>query len=56
MKKYAALLPINWLAKPPKTLASRRLGRQSAKRERISEINWNFFEIKTAGKPASHRG
>jgi hypothetical protein len=41
-KKYATLLPNNWLAETPQTLASRRLGRQSAEREQISEINWNF--------------
>ncbi|MBR8644655.1 hypothetical protein KEH51_09775 [[Brevibacterium] frigoritolerans] len=41
-KKFATLLPNNWLAETPQTLASRRLGRQSAERERISEINWNF--------------
>ncbi|WP_343929470.1 hypothetical protein [Peribacillus frigoritolerans] len=41
-KKYATLLPKNWLAETPQTLVSRRLGRQSAERERISEINWNF--------------
>ncbi|MGG3556135.1 hypothetical protein ABES23_05465, partial [Peribacillus frigoritolerans] len=41
-KKYATLLPNNWLAETPQTLASRRLGSQSAERERISEINWNF--------------
>ncbi|USK63794.1 hypothetical protein [Peribacillus frigoritolerans] len=41
-KKCATLLPNNWLAETPQTLASRRLGRQSAERERISEINWNF--------------
>ncbi|MCF7624137.1 MULTISPECIES: hypothetical protein [Peribacillus] len=40
-KKYATLLPKNWLAETPETLASRRLGRQSAERERISEISWN---------------
>ncbi|MFF5397118.1 hypothetical protein ACFY5J_06915 [Peribacillus butanolivorans] len=38
-KKFATLLPNNWLAETPKTLAARRLGRQSAERERISEIN-----------------
>ncbi|PCD04945.1 hypothetical protein CMV16_26250 [Peribacillus simplex] len=42
--KYATLLPKNWLAETPQTLASRRLGRQSAERERISEINSNVFE------------
>ncbi|WP_343929265.1 hypothetical protein [Peribacillus frigoritolerans] len=43
MKKCATLLPKNWLDETPQTLASRRLGRLSAERERISEINWNFF-------------
>jgi hypothetical protein len=43
-KKFATLLPNNWLAETPQTLASRRLGRQSAERERISEINSNVFE------------
>ncbi|WP_162604480.1 hypothetical protein [Peribacillus frigoritolerans] len=33
-KKDATLLPKNWLAETPETLASRRLGRQSAERER----------------------
>ncbi|WHX65818.1 hypothetical protein QNH26_19315 [Peribacillus frigoritolerans] len=45
-KKYATLQPKNWLAETPQTLASRRLGRQSAERERISEINWNFYKKK----------
>ncbi|MED4690966.1 hypothetical protein, partial [Peribacillus frigoritolerans] len=27
----------------PQTLAPRRLGSQSAERERVSENNWNFF-------------
>ncbi|WP_260356760.1 hypothetical protein [Peribacillus frigoritolerans] len=39
LKKFATLLPNYWLAETPQTLASRRLGRQSAERERISEIN-----------------
>ncbi|MES9736245.1 hypothetical protein ABWK46_02685 [Peribacillus frigoritolerans] len=43
MKKVATLLPNNWLTNTPQTLASRRLGRQSAERERISEINYNVF-------------
>ncbi|MFF2291183.1 hypothetical protein [Peribacillus butanolivorans] len=38
-KKFAILLPNNGLAETPQTLAARRLGRQSAERERISEIN-----------------
>ncbi|MBL3642127.1 hypothetical protein JMN23_07025 [Bacillus sp. RHFB] len=41
--KFATLLPNNWLAETPQALASRRLGRQSAERERISEINRNTF-------------
>ncbi|MBR8646020.1 hypothetical protein KEH51_25215 [[Brevibacterium] frigoritolerans] len=36
----------SWLAETPQTLASRRLGRQSAERERISEISWNIFKEK----------
>ncbi|WHX64763.1 hypothetical protein QNH26_13585 [Peribacillus frigoritolerans] len=46
MKKFATLLPKNWLAETPQTLASRRLGRQSAERKWISEINCIFFQIK----------
>ncbi|MGG0789019.1 hypothetical protein ABE132_09815 [Peribacillus simplex] len=46
LKKFATLLPNNWLAETPETLASRRLGRQSAERERISEINSNVFKKK----------
>ncbi|WP_343929233.1 hypothetical protein [Peribacillus frigoritolerans] len=42
MKKFATLLPKNWLAETPQTLATRRLGRQSAERERISEISCNL--------------
>jgi hypothetical protein len=34
----------NCLAETPQTLASRRLGRKSAERERISEINSSFFK------------
>ncbi|MEB2494353.1 hypothetical protein [Peribacillus frigoritolerans] len=46
MKKFATLLPNSWLAETPQTLASRRIGRQSAERERISEISWNIFKEK----------
>ncbi|WP_434167163.1 hypothetical protein [Peribacillus frigoritolerans] len=46
MKKFATLLPNNWLAETPQTLASRRLGRQSDERERISEIDWTFLNKK----------
>ncbi|MCY9006836.1 hypothetical protein, partial [Peribacillus frigoritolerans] len=45
-KKFATLLPNNWLAETPQALVPRRLGRQSAERERISEINWNFKKKK----------
>ncbi|WHX65991.1 hypothetical protein QNH26_20315 [Peribacillus frigoritolerans] len=45
-KKYATLLPKNWLAETPETLASRRLGRQSAEREGVSEISWKFIKKK----------
>ncbi|MFJ7938068.1 hypothetical protein ACIQYG_05975 [Peribacillus sp. NPDC096622] len=41
-KKFATLLPNNWLAETPQPLAVRRLGRQSAERERISEITGSF--------------
>ncbi|MES1039420.1 hypothetical protein [Peribacillus simplex] len=47
LKKFATLLPNNWLAETPQTLAARRIGRQSAERERISEINLNFLKKKT---------
>ncbi|MFC5361618.1 hypothetical protein [Peribacillus frigoritolerans] len=46
MKKFATLLPKNWLAENPQALAPRRLGRQSAVRERISEIDWMFLNKK----------
>ncbi|MGG0409241.1 hypothetical protein [Peribacillus simplex] len=42
MKKFVTLLPNNWLVETPQALALMQLGRQSADRERISEINWNF--------------
>ncbi|WP_148357474.1 hypothetical protein [Peribacillus simplex] len=44
MKKFATLLPNNWLAKTPLDSCGGRLGRQSAERERIFEINWNFLK------------
>ncbi|MFY0782640.1 hypothetical protein AB1K18_20510 [Peribacillus simplex] len=43
LKKFATLLPNNWLAKTAQTFALMRLGRQSAERERISENSWTFF-------------
>jgi hypothetical protein len=43
LKKFAALLPNNWLAETPQALALMRLSRQSAEMERISEIDCNFF-------------
>ncbi|MFJ7852937.1 hypothetical protein ACIQX3_09185 [Peribacillus frigoritolerans] len=42
-KKFATLLPNYWLAETPQALASRRLGRQSVERERISEIKQKSF-------------
>jgi hypothetical protein len=49
LKKFATLLPNNWLSETPQALALIRLDRQSAEWERISEINWNVFFRKTAG-------
>ncbi|MBR8643923.1 hypothetical protein KEH51_01695 [[Brevibacterium] frigoritolerans] len=43
MEEIATLLPKYWLVETPQTLASRRLGRQSAERERISGITERFF-------------
>ncbi|PRS44385.1 hypothetical protein C6W19_01265 [Bacillus sp. RJGP41] len=45
-KKYATLLPKNWLAETPQAFALMWLGSQSAERERVSEINWNFLKKK----------
>ncbi|MGE7637175.1 hypothetical protein [Peribacillus frigoritolerans] len=42
MKRYI-LQPNNWLAETPEALVPKRLGRQSAEKERISEINWNVI-------------
>ncbi|WP_413024447.1 hypothetical protein [Peribacillus frigoritolerans] len=42
-KKFATLLPNYWLAETPEALAPRRLGRQSAEREQISESTGTFF-------------
>ncbi|WP_063591121.1 hypothetical protein [Peribacillus frigoritolerans] len=47
-KKFAKILPNNWLAETPQTLTLMRLGRQSAERERISKINWNLSERKNS--------
>ncbi|WP_440970139.1 hypothetical protein ACSS6N_22125 [Peribacillus frigoritolerans] len=55
MKKFATLLPNYWLAETPQTLASRRLGRQSAERERISEINGNFLIKKLQANLSFHQ-
>ncbi|MFE5431111.1 hypothetical protein [Peribacillus simplex] len=43
LKKFATLLPNNWLAETPQSLALMVLGRQSAERELISEITWNVY-------------
>jgi len=48
-KRFATLLPNNYLAKTTQEHALMRLGRQSAERERVFEISWSFFK-KTAGK------
>ncbi|MGE7607939.1 hypothetical protein ACQKML_15135 [Peribacillus frigoritolerans] len=45
LKKFATLLPNNWLAKTLQTLALIRLGRQSPERERISEIKLLLLEV-----------
>ncbi|PRA94121.1 hypothetical protein CQ056_05430 [Peribacillus simplex] len=42
-KKFATLLLSNWLAETPETFTSRRLGRQSVERERISGNDWNVI-------------
>ncbi|MBD8587486.1 hypothetical protein ACPOM7_19820 [Peribacillus castrilensis] len=41
-KKFVTLLPNNWLAETPQTLEERRLGSQSAERERIAGISWKL--------------
>ncbi|MEC0272874.1 hypothetical protein [Peribacillus frigoritolerans] len=43
MKKFGTLLPKNWLAENPQAFTPRRLGRQLAEREQISEIDWMFL-------------
>ncbi|USK62715.1 hypothetical protein [Peribacillus frigoritolerans] len=42
LKKFATLLPNYWVAETPHALALMRLGRQSAEKERISEIKTTF--------------
>ncbi|MFJ7940317.1 hypothetical protein ACIQYG_17605 [Peribacillus sp. NPDC096622] len=44
LKKFATLLPNNWLAETPQTLESMSLGSQSAERERVSEISERSFK------------
>ncbi|MFJ7511674.1 hypothetical protein ACIQW7_19765 [Peribacillus simplex] len=39
LKKFAILLPNNWLAETPQATALMRLGRQPGERERITEIS-----------------
>ncbi|GAB6255406.1 hypothetical protein [Peribacillus sp. NPDC055009] len=41
LKKFATLLPNNWLAGTPQALALMRLGIQSAEKAWISGIDWN---------------
>ncbi|MCM3674435.1 hypothetical protein M3699_11180 [Peribacillus simplex] len=51
MKKFATLLPNNWLVETPETLALMRLGGQSAERERSSENKRErIFRTKIVGK------
>ncbi|MED3835207.1 hypothetical protein [Peribacillus frigoritolerans] len=47
-RKFATLLPKYWLVETPQALASRRLGRQSAERERISGITERFFVLRNS--------
>jgi hypothetical protein len=42
LKKFATLLPKYRIAETPQALALMRFGRQSAEKERISEINRTF--------------
>ncbi|MES9736208.1 hypothetical protein ABWK46_02500, partial [Peribacillus frigoritolerans] len=44
--KKLTLLPNNCLNETPQTLALMNLGRQSAEREKVSEINWHVFYLK----------
>ncbi|USK64447.1 hypothetical protein [Peribacillus frigoritolerans] len=46
MKKFATLLPDYWLAETPQALILMRLCRQSAERERISEIKSLLYSQK----------
>ncbi|MBX9955758.1 hypothetical protein H7T43_12635 [Peribacillus simplex] len=41
-KKFATLLPNNWLAETPQAFVPKRHGRQSSEREWIFGINWNI--------------
>ncbi|MCK2004341.1 hypothetical protein MZM54_23450 [[Brevibacterium] frigoritolerans] len=45
-RKFATLLPKYRLAETPERFTLMRLGRQSAERERISEIGWTFLNEK----------
>ncbi|MGE8017584.1 hypothetical protein ACQKOM_01490 [Peribacillus frigoritolerans] len=40
MKRYATLLPNNWVAETPQAYALMRLGRQSVERKRVSESGY----------------
>ncbi|MEC0272497.1 hypothetical protein [Peribacillus frigoritolerans] len=42
LKRFATLLPNNWLAEIAQAHALMRLGRQSAERDRVSEISGSF--------------
>ncbi|MBO1000792.1 hypothetical protein IOC57_24025 [Bacillus sp. SD075] len=43
IEEIGGTLPNNWHAEPLQVLGLMRLGRQSAERERISDINWTAF-------------
>jgi hypothetical protein len=43
-KKYATLLPKNWLAETPQTLASRRLGGSRRKESGLLKSTGTFFK------------
>ncbi|MBR8646323.1 hypothetical protein KEH51_28895 [[Brevibacterium] frigoritolerans] len=44
LKKFATLLPNNWLAETPQACAEGNLADSQRGKERISEINYNFLK------------
>ncbi|CAH0158145.1 hypothetical protein SRABI80_00799 [Peribacillus frigoritolerans] len=47
IEEISTFLPNNWLAGTPQALPSRKLSRQSAVWEWISESNWSFLNLST---------